>query len=76
MKKSKKIMILDGISGTTLGEDLSEAFIQIGVNCNYVSLRKLKRKRFFKIRSKLGKFISFFKCKKSFYQYPKVNKNQ
>ena len=63
----KKILILDGIGGATLGRDI-HACID---NSEYYDLAKLKQINLYKPRSALAKVKRKFSEKKSFYYLPK-----
>ena len=43
----RDLLLLDGISGVSLGREITEAFEQIGLTVTYADLRKLRSRKFY-----------------------------
>lgn len=52
---AKKILILDGISGISLGHDIHQTLIELGQNSSYCNLAGLSRLKLYKPRQALAK---------------------
>lgn len=68
-----KVLILDGISGVPLGEELCEAFANIGTTVNYADLRKFKPLMFYGLKSAFRKALNKRENADGFYHLPKLN---
>lgn len=68
-----KVLILDGISGVPLGEELCEAFANIGTAITYADLRKFKSLKFYGLKSAFRKTLNKRENADSFYHLPKLN---
>lgn len=68
---SKKVLILDGISGNSLGRDIHSAIVENGVDSGYCSLTDLSRIRFYKPKSAIAKLIDKKGKQDSYYYLPK-----
>jgi len=68
-----KVLILDGISGVPLGEELCEAFANIGTAITYADLRKFKSLKFYGLKSAFRKALNKRENADSFYHLPKLN---
>lgn len=68
---SKKVLILDGISGHSLARDIHSAIVENGVDSGYCSLAGLSRIRFYKPKSALAKLIDKKGKQDSYYYLPK-----
>lgn len=71
-----KILLVDGISGVSLGRDISAAMKANGVTCRYLSTSKdLPQKSLVKVRGAFAKLKDRAFSDRNFYYYPKaVNK--
>jgi len=69
---NKKVLILDGISGVSLAQELAKSISSLNNNCEYLDLAKLKNKSFYKPRQAVNKIIhkTFFST--DFYYTPKI----
>jgi len=70
--KQKKILILDGIDGVPLGQEILEAIEAIGHHGVYQAPAKLTKKKFYKIRSAGHKLFRKLNDSDSFYYLPKI----
>ena len=70
-----KLLILDGIGGISLGNDIAREFSRIGVETRHINARKLKFKPFYKVKGELSKAWHRQVLNEEFYYYPKVNHN-
>lgn len=68
---SKKILILDGISGNPLGRDIHSAIVENGVDSGYCSLADLERISFYKPKSAIAKLLDKTQNQDSYYYLPK-----
>jgi spore maturation protein CgeB len=68
----KKILILDGISGISLGKEIDEAFHDMGNTTDYIAADKLPHKFFYKPETAIKKIISKHIFGKDFYRNPKI----
>jgi spore maturation protein CgeB len=68
-----KVLILDGISGVPLGEELCEAFANIGTTVSYADLRKFKPLMFYGLKSAFRKALNKRENADGFYHLPKLN---
>jgi spore maturation protein CgeB len=68
---SKKVLILDGISGNSLGRDIHAAIVENGVDTDYCSLADLSRIKLYKAKSALAKLIEKKGKQDSYYYLPK-----
>ena len=68
-----KVLILDGISGVPLGEELCEAFVNIGTTVSYADLRKFEPLMFYGLKSAFRKALNKRENADSFYHLPKLN---
>lgn len=69
----RDLLLLDGISGVSLGREISEAFEQIGVNVSYADLRKLRSRKFYLLKSIIAKVFNKRENTDSFYHLPKLD---
>ena len=70
--KQKKILILDGIDGVPLGQEILAAIETIGHVCSYQAASKLTKRKLYKIRSAGHKFLRKLSNSDSFYYLPKI----
>ena len=68
-----KVLILDGISGVPLGEELCEAFANIGTTVSYADLRKFEPLMFYGLKSAFRKALNKRENADGFYHLPKLN---
>lgn len=68
---SKKVLVLDGISGNSLGRDIHSAIVENGVDSGYCSLADLSRIRLYKPKSAIAKLIDKKGKQDSYYYLPK-----
>lgn len=68
-----KLLILDGISGVPLGEELCEAFANIGTTVSYADLRKFEPLMFYGLKSAFRKALNKRESADGFYHLPKLN---
>jgi spore maturation protein CgeB len=68
---NKKVLILDGISGNSLGRDIHAAVVENGVESAYCSLAALSRIKFYKPKSVVAKLIDKKGERDSFFYLPK-----
>jgi spore maturation protein CgeB len=69
----RDLLLLDGISGVSLGREISEAFEQIGVNVSYADLRKFRSRKFYLLKSAIAKVFNKRENTDSFYHLPKLD---
>ncbi|GAB4289454.1 MAG: hypothetical protein Kow0083_02170 [Methylophaga sp.] len=72
---SKKLLILDGIGGATLGRDLHLAVLDAGVKAIHRDLATLDRRPFYKPRAALAKAWSKKAHGDNFYHLPRSDKD-
>lgn len=68
---NKKVLILDGISGNSLGRDIHSAVMGNGVESAYCSLAALERIKFYKPKSAVAKLIDKKGERDSYFYLPK-----
>ncbi len=71
----KNILILDGISGISLGQEIADAFNSLDTFTQYTAAEKLSRRPFYKPVAALNKAIQRQFYKKDFYKHPKISNN-
>lgn len=71
--KINKLLILDGISGVPLGQEMCQAFSDMHVNVTYADFKKFKPKKFYTLRSAYRKALNKRESADGFYHFPKVN---
>lgn len=73
----RKFLLLDGIAGVPLGEDLAQAFKRIDIETTHYNLLKMPRVPFYGVRSALAKLMNRASDKTSdtFFYLPKGNHN-
>lgn len=69
--KNNKVLILDGISGNSLGRDIHAAVIENSVESAYCSLADLTRIKFYKPKSAIAKLVDKKSGQDSFFYLPK-----
>ena len=69
----KKILILDGISGISLGREIDEAFRDLNVSTRYVASDRLVRKPFYKPIAEIKKAIHRQMLNEEYYHNPKIS---
>ncbi len=67
-----KILILDGISGISLGTEIADTFTDLKIQTNYTSARQLEHRKFNKLNSAIYKLIHRHIYKEDYYRYPKI----
>jgi len=75
LEPNKKVLILDGISGVSLAQELAESISSLNKNCEYLDLAKLKKKSFYKPRQAANKVIHQTLFSKEFHYTPKISFN-
>jgi spore maturation protein CgeB len=68
-----KLLILDGISGVPLGQEMRQAFSDINIHTVYADFKKFKPKRFYAPRAAYKKALNKRENTDRFYHFPKVN---
>lgn len=68
----KKILVLDGISGISLGKEIEDAFRSLGENSQYIAAADLQHKAFYKPVSAIKKALHKQFLKQDFYKNPKI----
>jgi len=71
--QNKKILIIDGISGVSLAQELAASIFSLNNNCEYIDLAKLKKKPFYKPRQATNKIIHQTLLSKEFHYTPKIS---
>lgn len=69
---TKKILILDGISGISLGTEIADTFSELDMNTTYTSAAALEHKKFNKLNSAIHKIIHKQIYKEDYYRHPKI----
>lgn len=69
----KKLLILDGISGISLGQEMADAFRLINTSTIHVASEQLHKKAFYKPVSALKKAIHKQIYKKKYYKNPRIS---
>jgi len=69
----KKILILDGVSGISLGREIDEAFRDLNVSTRYVASDRLVRKPFYKPIAEIKKAIHRQMLNEEYYHNPKIS---
>ncbi len=68
----KKILILDGISGVSLGTEITEAFTEFDIKVEYTDAAILEKRIFNKLNSAIHKIIHRHLYKEDYYRHPKI----
>jgi spore maturation protein CgeB len=74
--KLTKLLILDGISGVPLGQELYEAISNTGVKSEYADLKKFKTKPLYSLRAAYRKALNKRESADGFYHFPKIKENE
>ena len=75
MAKSK-ILILDGIGGISLGQEMAATCRNLGVDTIYANLAKLDTIPFYRTRSVIAKSFNKTNSRDDFFHLPRVHKQQ
>ena len=69
---NNKLLILDGISGISLGQEIAEAFHNLQIPTEYIASAKLSRKKFFKPATAIKKVFHKKILGADYYRNPKI----
>lgn len=69
---AEKILILDGISGISLGREINAALCDLNISSIHIAAEKLPRKPFYKPVSAIKKALHKQLLKKDYYRNPKI----
>jgi spore maturation protein CgeB len=72
MSRPRKILILDGIGGVPLGQEICETFRELGIAAVHFDCLKQRTKRFHGIRSACFKIVSKAMGKDEFHVLPRL----
>ena len=67
-----KILILDGISGISLGMEIADTFTDLKIPTSYASSKNLEHRKFNKLNNAIFKFIHRQIYKEDYYRHPKI----
>ncbi len=70
--QNKKILVLDGISGISLGQEIASALQDNIKDTYYIASEKLEKKSFYKLSSAVKKAFNRQFLKKDYYRNPKI----
>jgi spore maturation protein CgeB len=68
----QKLLILDGISGITLGSEIADTFSDLQINTYYQSAKTLEKKKFNQLNGALYKIIHRHIYHHDYYKHPKI----
>lgn len=71
--QTPKILILDGIGGISLGQEIQEALLALGTKPVYLNSAQIRKKPFYKIRGALHKAANRQLLKEGFSYLPKAD---
>lgn len=73
---TKKVLVLDGISGISLAQDITQTIKDLGVDAGYCSFASLANIKLYKPRSAIAKLLNKRQDKEGFFHLPKSSLNE